>query len=136
MTYSTKLTFLLIIFNLLFSHERFCQNPSIQELYKITHVPPYAASLGKYGEYPVSYYTTEQTFSGGKNTSTTVTGSANASITATPIGVHTTLESTRNENGTTNTFRIAPFNFGLTYGVVVVGEFNLDLGLKMTWKND
>lgn len=33
------------------------QNPGVQELYKVTQVPPDAAALGKYGEYPVGYYT-------------------------------------------------------------------------------
>jgi len=35
----------------------FAQNPPREELYKITQVSPNAASLGKYGEYPVGMYT-------------------------------------------------------------------------------
>ncbi len=74
---------------------------------------------------------TETVFIGQKKMSSTVTGNASVAVTGVPVGVHGTLESVHSNGEVNNTLRVAPINAGGAFGVILVGEFNFDLGIKV-----
>ena len=63
--------------------------------------------------------------------------SANASVTGTPLGVFTSIEHTENSDGGNSTaLRVAPVNYGVTYGTFVVGQFSVSAGVKVKYRKD
>jgi len=97
------------------------------------------APVGVIEGIPVSFAgskSTEKTFIGQRNESTTVTGSMSAAVTGTPFGIFGTLESVNTGGDVASTMRIAPFNYGVSFGAVLVGEFNFDFGIKIKFKSD
>ncbi|KIA95215.1 hypothetical protein OC25_07845 [Pedobacter kyungheensis] len=106
---------------------------------KSTSVGNFAAPVGAIEGLPISVaggLTSEKTFVDGKLISSANSGSLAASVIGTPIGVFTSIEGVKDDTGTSNTVRVAPLSYGMAVGVGLVGEFNIDLGIKIKWRNE
>lgn len=100
----------------------------------------YGQAVGSLGPVPVSVnasVSTEQSYDNqtGQQVSTKVEGSLSAAVTGTPVGVFVSGEGTTSDSGTSATLRVAPVNYGVTFGAFLVGEFNISAGIKIEYNS-
>ena len=100
----------------------------------------YGQFVGTIGSVPISAntgYSEEYQVVGGETTQTKKEVSASPSVTGTPLGVFTSIEHTENSRGGNSTvLRVAPVNYGVTYGTFVVGQFSVSVGFKVEYRKD
>jgi RHS repeat-associated protein len=100
----------------------------------------YGQPVGAIGPVPISVSASgsmEQQYDNqtGQLVSTKVESSVSAAVTGTPVGIFVTGERTTTDSGTSTILRVAPVNYGVTFGAFLVGEFNVSAGVKFQYNS-